>query len=128
MGSSIGMNCNYTTHPSGYLKTMSLSRPCPYSCDESATYLFRIPIKNRGDNYYCGGEFQVIGRYAEIDVSEGSILNTIEFVPGTITQYATWNDGRDTIEQDSKMFISFKPQTFMPGIASKGRIRLELPP
>ena len=71
------MTCTFTKYTSGYVYKVSLPKPCPFGCDESGVYLFKIPVKNRGDNYNPGGEFMVIERYTDVDVGQGTITNTL---------------------------------------------------
>ena len=121
------MSCNYTTYASGFLEVISLSNPCPSGCSGTGTYQFIIPITNRGDNYNPGGTFIFVGRYPLVDVSEGKSVNTLSFVPALIEHYYTWNDGRNTIDEQSKLFISIIPYDYMPPASKKGRIRFILP-
>jgi len=75
-----------------------MTNPCPYKCDNEGIYIFTIPIKNREDNYPPGGTFIFIGRYTDIDVSYGSLTNSLTFDTDFISDFYVYNNGRDTIE------------------------------
>lgn len=121
------MDCTFTNYASGYIYKASLSNPCPLGCDETGTYQYMIPIKNRGDNFYTGGTFMVIERYTDIDVGMGTINNAIDFVPGTINDFWVGNDGSNTIEDYARLYVTYKPWNIMPTLANKGRSRIVLP-
>lgn len=55
IGSNIANPCTFTAYTSGHIKKVSMTNPCPYSCDAMGIYLYQIPIKNRIDNFATGG-------------------------------------------------------------------------
>lgn len=69
----------------------------------------------------------VIERYPLIDVGQGTMLNSLLFLTDFISDFYVYNDGRDTIEEDSKLFVTFRPVNFVPNGTNKGRIRVVLP-
>ncbi|CDW89223.1 UNKNOWN [Stylonychia lemnae] len=127
IGSFVGMSCQFSFYPSGYIQKVILSKPCPYGCEETGIYLFKIPIQNRIDNFQTSGTFTLIERYSEVDVGMGTLLNTLTIVPDFISDFYITNDGKNTVQQESKIYLSFKAVNYVPNKAGKGRIRVVIP-
>lgn len=91
LGSNINNPCTFTSYTSGHIKKVSMTNPCPYKCEALGIYVYQIPIKNRIDNYAPGGQFMIIGRYTDIDVSQGTLLNTLTFATDFISSFYVYN-------------------------------------
>jgi hypothetical protein len=84
-------------------------------------------VQNRIDNFVTSGSFTLIERYTEIDVGMGTLTNTLTIYPDLLEDFYITNDGRNTVQQESKIFLSFVPINFVPNKSGKGRIRVVIP-
>lgn len=69
----------------------------------------------------------IIEKYTDIDVGQGTMLNALTFSTDFISDFYVYNNGRDTIEEDSSLYISFRPVNYLPTVTNKGRVRIVLP-
>ena len=74
-----------------------MTKACPFGCEETGIYLFKIPVQNRIDNFLTSGQFTLIERYTEIDVGMGTLTNTLTINPDSIEDFYITNDGRNTV-------------------------------
>ena len=70
----------------------------------------------------------MIVRYAFIDVGMGTLVNTLTIQPDVITRYYVGNIGSQTIDGDATLYISFKPNNYIPKESERGRIKMTIPP
>lgn len=91
------------------------------------TQYFDIPVQNRGDNLKITGNWKVVVRYSYIDVGQGSLSNPLVIAPETLQKFYVTSKGFNTIDQETGLFLSFKPVNPIPATSNKGRIRVVLP-
>jgi hypothetical protein len=128
VGSRTYFTCQYEKIEGGYVSKITLTKPCPSECKEQQTYYYDIPIINRVDTQAQVGTWKVIVRYPFIDVGMGTLVNSLTIQPDVITRYYVSNLGSQIIDGDATLYISFKPNNYLPKESERGRIRVIIPP
>lgn len=75
IGNKLQFTCQYMSYPSGYIKMVTMMKPCPQGCLAQNTYYYEVPIYNRADNMVINGEWRIVVRYPFIDVGTATLLN-----------------------------------------------------
>jgi hypothetical protein len=127
LGTNYKIGCTFQSQASGYGYKATLTNVCPFTCLKLQTYIIKIGVTTRGDNYPMGGNFTFVVKYPWIDVGYGNYTNAISFTADTMTSHSAYNDGCNTIEAVCSIYVSVKIVNPFNSDTNRGRIRIVLP-